>query len=145
MVKRQRLSFWVFLIAGVLISGYSMLVRLISEESNDAAMMFFFYIGVGFIVIGLLKLLFKRLSGSPIAKQEERFASKLGGVDQIDKDEATLRKEKVESLRKRREEIFPKSDSALRQSQSSQQQPRQRSQPAIIACPHCNTKNYTTS
>lgn len=155
MARRKRLSFWVFLIAGILIAGYSWIVRASLDTANEEAMTFlsFFYVGLVFIVIGLLKLLFKRSSSA--GKGEKQFAERLGGVDKIDKTEAELLKEKREKLKansgdhfgnvKSRKKSGSQGDGSQQQ-QAQEQSPRQDSQqPHIIFCPNCGAKNYSTS
>jgi amino acid transporter len=76
--KPTPLPYWLFFIVGGLISGYSSFIMVKGEESNVPAMKFFFYIGLLFILIGIIKALIKFFS-----KNEENFANNISGVSRI--------------------------------------------------------------
>ncbi|MFP4119377.1 MAG: zinc-ribbon domain-containing protein [Candidatus Woesearchaeota archaeon] len=119
MARRKPLPYWVFLLVGALISGYAWFIKRSVERVNAEAMQLFIYVGLGFLVLGLLKLLMKWLKN--YSTKEKQFAEQLGGVDEINRDEAALLKKK----------------------QGRQQ--GQNAPPRVILCPKCRTKNYSTS
>ncbi|MGM5480851.1 MAG: hypothetical protein ACQESE_00405 [Nanobdellota archaeon] len=145
MVRRKPIPAWIFFFIGILISGYSWFVKNRTETANAEAMQLFIYIGLGFIAIGVLKLLFLYIKKA-ISPKEKKLAERLGGVDEIDKDEAALREEKRQRLLEKRKK---QSQTASRAQGSANNhgspQNTAQSTPRIILCPQCQTKNYNTS
>jgi len=112
---RKPLHHGIFLLVGFLISVTSKIVSKTSPE-NNASMKLFFWIGIIFLVIGLIKLLIKKI---PIwLSKETKLEDHLAGIDTINKEEQKLLKT---TPSKNLEKQY------------------------IIQCPRCGTSNYNTS
>ncbi|MGM5480092.1 MAG: hypothetical protein ACQESC_01395 [Nanobdellota archaeon] len=133
MARRKPLPFWTFLVVGILISGYALIIRLTSDSVNENAMELFIYIGLFFMLLGGVKWLMRWLKKDSLS--EKKLAERIGGVDTIDKDESALLKEKRARLQQKRQQSAPNKGN----SQNNATTPR------IILCSKCQTKNFSTS
>ena len=77
--KRTPLSYWAFLIPGLLLIIVSSIVLIINFEDNPA-MRLFLYIGIFFLIIGIIKFLIKKYNKGSLIKAEEKFASRLAQI-----------------------------------------------------------------
>jgi hypothetical protein len=112
--KRTPLSYWAFLIPGLFIVLVSAL-SLIFNSTNNPAMKLFLYIGILFLIIGIIKFLVKNYNKGALAKSEEKFASRLSGMPQKNLISSSSLNEK-----------FNKS-------------------PVVLTCSRCGAKNYSSS
>ena len=87
MVSRKPLPYWLFLVLGGLVTGYSLFVRQTSAV-NYEAMTLFAYVGGLFILLGLIKLLARYLKS--LSSKEKDLANRLGGVDKINRQEQQI-------------------------------------------------------
>lgn len=120
---RQPLSYWVFLICGLLITSISLIAM--NATQNKAIMQLFSGIGVLFLIIGGVKFFLEKGR-----KAEERLATRLGGVDL---------NRTVQNIERKYGQTNPQQQSA------AQQGPQARKQPELIRCPRCQTLNYDHS
>lgn len=59
-MREQPLPYWIYLGAGVLISGYATFVIYGTNVKNTAAMQLFFWVGCVFIAVGAIKYFLQR-------------------------------------------------------------------------------------
>ena len=82
--KSQPLPYWIFLVAGGLIAGYAGFIVLQGAE-NANAMNLFLYIGLAFILVGLIKLIFALTS-------KKSLTDEITQIPQINKQEQKINK-----------------------------------------------------
>lgn len=126
MAKKQSVPPWILIVVGTAVAGISLYTVWFTNNENKAAMQLFAFVGIVFLVYGLIRYIIQRVSSSKvnIVKEEEHFAQHLAGTDKIDEKEKRIQ----------------------RQVQQIQQQKEfARQTPSIIKCPVCGTSNYSTS
>lgn len=129
MHKEKPLSPWVYIIIGGIIAGFSWFIRIATQTAHPEAMKLFTFIGGLFFFIGLLKLGWKKFKESRAGKKEEAFATKLSGLPE------NLQQNRWVQEQNERMKINP----------TYKNQNSNNKTPAIILCPRCESKNYSTS
>jgi len=112
---RVALPWFVYVVVGVLVSGYAKLVQV--KNPGNTAMTLFFYIGIVLVLVGF---------------------GKLGIRKTVKKEEKEQRVEKASFAR----ELSDQQRRWEREQQRSLYHPAQHN---IIVCPRCGTKHYATS
>jgi hypothetical protein len=117
MEGRRPLHYGIFLAAGglmVIVSGVSLLF---SKSVNQTSMKLFLGIGSLFLLVGIIKLIMKKIS--QVSDNEKKFRKKMSGVGEIDREERKM---------------AGKSKSQNIQTSNN-----------IITCPRCGGKSYSSS
>lgn len=120
------------LIVGILVFSVSAYTLLFTQTPNPAAMKLFMFVGLGFIGLAAIKYLIRYMKSGSLKKSEQKLATKLSGINDIESDYHT-------QLRRQQQ---------LQQNNNpNQKHPIQanHNQARIIACPLCQTRNYSTS
>ncbi len=127
-VKRESISPWFLIGIGGLVSILSLYTVWFTSNENKSAMQIFAFIGIIFLVYGVIRQIIKSVSQSKldIVKEERNLANDLTGTADIDKREKRIQ-EQVARLEVKNQEV-PKSAA-----------------PSIVKCPVCHTNNYSTS
>ena len=140
--KRTPLSEWAFIIPGSLIVLITSILLITKVSEHPNAMKLFLYIGIIFLVIGIIKFLIKNYNKNALKGSEEKFASKLAGFPQNKNENKNY--------------SYDKSNERIKQAQghnkenNMQQKTTQRIEevkktvPSIISCSRCG-KNYSLS
>jgi hypothetical protein len=127
--KEKPIHYGIFLGVGLAMFIISRILLYRETTRNPEAMLLFSWIGLGFVLIGIIKLIIA-LNKKGVFKGEERFAEKLAGPEA--KLSAPQARDKARQIQQQR----------LRQQELQQQGVQQ---PIIITCPVCKTKNYSSS
>jgi len=93
-MAKQSLPYWIFFLCGGFITGYSLFVSKTASNANPAVMKLFIYIGLVFLGIGLIKLMFELIT----KKRAAKITNKLAGIDEIDADEKIIKQENQQRL-----------------------------------------------
>jgi len=126
MAKKQSVSPWILIVVGAVVAGISLYIVWFTSNENKEAMQLFAFVGIVFLVYGIIRYIIQRVSSSKvnIVKEEKQFAHQLAGTDKIDEREKRIQQQ-VQRIQ--------------------QQEKLARQTPSIIKCPVCGTSNYSTS
>ncbi len=149
---------WVYLIVGIIVSGFSGYVYYYvpkPDGSPNMAMAFFFFIGIIFIVVGVFKIMFKKITKrhEEIAEHNMRIKEK---SPQIIESKPNKVEEKIKSMQQPQEnppQSTPKHHHLEHSNRWYQSHPYkgphnqkiQSQQYTIVSCPKCSAKNHSTS
>jgi hypothetical protein len=126
--KQKPIHYAVYLVIGLIMATLSKIILIQGKTDHVPAMQLFFYIGLGFTAIGLIKFLIQYYKKGGFKKAEEKIAENLAGKDaQVLGQDARTRERYEQQLQQRRINT------------------QGRQQPQIIRCPVCGAKNYSTS
>jgi len=127
--KQKPIHYLVFLIIGGVMATISKIILLQKNSEHEAAMNLFFYIGIIFLITGLIKLLVKKYKEGSFSKTETKIAENLAGQDAIVLGKDSRTRARYEQRIQERKIV----------NQGKNEKPQ------IITCPVCKTKNYSTS
>lgn len=81
MSSKTSIPWWVYVFVGVFVSLYSSFIR--SRDPSNASMTFFFYVGLLFILFGLGKVAFLRVSRSNSSGEKRSYSADLSRQDRL--------------------------------------------------------------
>jgi hypothetical protein len=79
--KQKPIHYLVYITIGLLMSLISKIILLKDNSEHSEAMRLFFYIGLLFLAIGIIKLALKKYNKLNIGEKESAFAESLAGRD----------------------------------------------------------------
>lgn len=120
----------------------SKILLLRDDTLHTSAMKLFSWIGILFVLIGLVKL-FIKLNKNGFFKAEQRVAEKLSGSELVSSSlEERNKARKLEQQQLERQRLDQQRKGRLKNNQNLAEQDRK---PSIVICPVCKTRNYSTS
>jgi hypothetical protein len=128
---RKPLHYSIYLVVGIIFSTVSKIVLLQNKTEHESAMTLFFYIGLGFILVGIIKLLLMKKRQGFFDKTERAFAEHLAGPEG-----AILGRDSRERARY---------EQSIQNNYLERNKAKHLGKPSIISCPVCGSKNYSTS